>query len=132
MARPLTGEALASACDPGQTLTRAGRESDPSARMLLQAVAPPALSASAWDRQGVNIIALIGHGSAADLEKLSADAAAAGFIAKHADGPQGDEVMVLFKSTDQAAAWPFVLRAEEGRYPRLRFERALLPPKPAQ
>ena len=97
--------------------------------MLFQAAVPPAVTAPAWDRRGVNIIALIGHGSAVDLDRLSSDAIAAGFIAKHADGPQADEVMVLFKSTDQAAAWPFVLMAEQGRYPRLKFERALLPPK---
>ena len=101
--------------------------------MLAQVALPPpaapaTVPASPFDRRGVNIIALIAHGPAKDLAKLDADATSAGFIARHADGPQGDELMVIFNSANQAAAWAFVLKAERGLYPRLRLERALLPP----
>lgn len=44
--------------------------------------------------------------------------------------PKGDEVMVVFNGANQAAAWIFTQQAEAGRYGRLRFERAYLPPKP--
>jgi hypothetical protein len=94
------------------------------------ASAPPAINAPASDHKGLNIVALICHGPPDALARLSADAAAQGFAAKHAEGPSGDELMILFKSTNQRTAWPFVERVESGPYPDVTFEHAILPTQP--
>ena len=95
--------------------------------------APPAAvgapgAIAPFDRTKLNLMLLIGHGPAAEMDRLSAAAAAAGFPARHAQGPTGDEIMVVFNGAQQAQAWRFTLEAEAGRHGRLRFERGYLPP----
>ena len=98
---------------------------------MLQAQPPPIIAptaAASYDRRVVNLIAVIAHGPAAELDRLEVKAQSSGFVAKHANGPAGDELMVIFGPSNQPAARSFE-RTAPARFPRLRFESALLPSK---
>ena len=62
--------------------------------VMLQAQPPPIIALTAavpYDRSDVNLIAVIAHGPAAELDRLEREGGnRAGFVAKHANGPAAD------------------------------------------